>query len=455
MSSINKKNKISSNDRLAGGFGNYSASQSNEAHLRRCVMTCLLWENNAYIDGVSIAEDIAKLIPTIKPQVVADIAIEARFTQKLRHIPLFLCREMAKLDSHKYLVAETLSKVIHRPDELTEFLSIYWKDGKVPLSAQVKKGLASAFTKFNEYQLAKYNRKKEVCLKDVLRLCHAKAKDSVQNELWQRLLGDSLKTPDTWEVGLSAAKGEEEKRAVWERLISEKKLGAFAFLKNLRNMISVNVTPSLIREGLATSKKEMILPIDFLKAQKYAPDYTRELENAMLECTSQWKKLPGKTILVVDVSGSMGTRLSNKSEFTRMDAAAAMAVLTAEICESVSIYTTAGSDYKREHKTLKIKPYRGFALSEEILKDRLGGGGIFTRQCLEYINEQEREIPDRIIIFSDSQDCDLTKKLPKPFGKKNYIVDISSHKNGVNYKGVWTAEISGWSEGFLNFIANQ
>jgi hypothetical protein len=30
---------------------------------------------------------------------------------------------------------------------------------------------------------------------------------------------------------------------------------------------------------------------------------------------------------------------------------------------------------------------------------------------------------------------------------------VSAHKNGVNYKGCWTAEISGWSEHFITYIA--
>ena len=41
-----------------------------------------------------------------------------------------------------------------RADELAEFVAIYWAQGRQPLSAQVKKGLASAFGKFDEYALA-------------------------------------------------------------------------------------------------------------------------------------------------------------------------------------------------------------------------------------------------------------------------------------------------------------
>ena len=82
-------------------------------------------------------------------------------------------------------------------------------------------------------------------------------------------------------------------------------------------------------------------------------------------------------------------------------------------------------------------------------------GRIFTKQCLDFIHKEENEIPDRIIVFSDSQDCDNDKSLPKPFGKYNYIVDISSEARGINYNGVWSAEISGWSEGFLKFISES
>ena len=73
---------------------------------------------------------------------------------------------------------------------------------------------------------------------------------------------------------------------------------------------------------------------------------------------------------------------------------------------------------------------------------------------LDWCREQFKgEKFDRIIVFSDSQDCDLpTNGKPQPFGTRNYICDVSAHTRGVNYKGVWTAEISGFSENFLTYI---
>ena len=60
---------------------------------------------------------------------------------KLRHVPLLLVREMARYATHRSLVAATLAAVIQRADELTEFVAIYWAEGRVPLSAQSKRGL--------------------------------------------------------------------------------------------------------------------------------------------------------------------------------------------------------------------------------------------------------------------------------------------------------------------------
>lgn len=466
MASLNTnsvKSPIFTPDRLAGGYGPRGAMQPDEMQLRRLVMACLLWENIAYSDGQSVASEIKKLCHKLPADVVARIAVEARFEQKLRHVPLLLCRELAR-HSDKSLTAETLAKVIHRPDELSEFLAIYWKDNTGPsgakkktLSHQVKKGLAAAMGKFNQYQLSKYDRSgKEIRLRDVMFLTHPKPTHQEQTSIWKQLADDALPPADTWEVGLSAAKTEDEKRQVWERLLEEGKLPAFAMLKNMRNMVTSKVSKHLIAQGLNNCKSSMLLPVDFMKAVKYAPDWTRELENLMFRCAGEFPKLRGWTVFVVDVSGSMRAALSSKSEFSRLDAAASMAVLAAEMCEHVTIYATAGSDSLRKHQTKKLKPLRGFSLAESIVKSAgmLGGGGIFTRQVMDYVREHESETPDRVVVFSDSQDCDFpTSGKPKPCGKHNYIVDVSSHKNGVNYKGVWTAEISGFSENFLRYIS--
>lgn len=459
MASKNKRGKSHRYDftapKLAGGSGAVPAKQNAEALLRRSVLSCLLWENIAYASGASVARNIKDLIKDVDPNTCANIAKEARLEQKLRHVPLFIAREMARLDTHKSLVGDLLPEIINRPDEITEFLSMYWEDGKQPISKQVKIGLSNSFANFNEYQLAKWNKKKEIKLKDVMNLVHPKPPQG-KEDLYNRLKNDELRTPDTWEVGLSAAKSDEEKRNVWISLIEDNKLGAMALLKNLRGMQSVNVPKKIIRQALLNANSKFLLPIDFIRAGDHAPDFVREIEDLMLKGLSSGPKLAGETLFILDVSGSMGNRISSKSDYTRMDVGMAMSILAMEMCDACEMWLTAGSDPSRTHVTKKIPPLRGFGLRSLIQREQkyLGGGGIFTYQCLEHIKKYTTNKPDRIIVFSDSQDCDIYNiKTPDPFGQKNYIIDVSSHKNGINYEGTWDAEISGYSEHFLKFIS--
>ena len=255
---------------------------------------------------------------------------------KLRHAPLLLVREMARYATHRSLVAETLVRVIQRADELAEFVAIYWADGRTPLAASVKKGLAAAFTNFDEYALAKYDRAGAVRLRDVLFLCHARPRDAAQAELWKRLAAGELATPDTWEVALSSGG---DKRTHWERLLVEGRLGALALLRNLRNMKAAGVSEDYIAAALETMRTDRVLPFRFLAAARYAPQWEPNLERAMFRSLEGADRLAGRTVLLVDVSGSMVAPLSARSTMLRTDAAYGLAVLLSEIAEKVSIYT--------------------------------------------------------------------------------------------------------------------
>lgn len=125
MSKINPTSKGKTEGRLAGGFGNAAASQSNLALLRRAVLANLLWEDIAYQDGKVVSAEIDRLIPLCAPQEVFDLAIEAREKQKLRHTPLYLAAQMCRSESHRKLVGKLLPRIITRADMLSDFLALY------------------------------------------------------------------------------------------------------------------------------------------------------------------------------------------------------------------------------------------------------------------------------------------------------------------------------------------
>jgi len=451
MASINKKTPREI-VHTHGGAQTYEVKA--EEKLYRTVMATLLWEDCHYESGESIADRIKALVPKVEPLRVAQIAIDARSLMKLRHVPLLIAREMARIDTHKHLVSKLLPEIIQRPDELTEFLAIYWKEKKQPISKQVKLGLAEAFKKFDEYALAKYNRDGAIKLRDILFLTYPMSDTKEQEELWKKLAEGTLTTPDTWEVALSAGKG--TKKALWERLLTEKKLGALALIRNLRNMTMAGVDASLVKDALNKTKVDRVLPFRFLSAALHAPKFEPELEQALFRSLEGKDKLKGKTILIVDVSGSMyGTKVSEKSEMDRAKAACALAVVVRESCENPVIYATAGSDRDRVHETQLVPSRRGFALSDKIhdLCHPLGGGGIFLTQVMEYVHTQEKNA-DRIIVITDEQDCGISSadapEKAKAFGTHNYIINVSNYEHGIGY-GKWT-KINGWSEAVLDYI---
>ena len=421
-----------------------------EQELQRSVMSCMLWEGEFYEDGKSIADRIVSLVGKVSPETAFEVAVKARNESKLRHVPLLIARTMAKLDTHKHLVADLLYEVIQRPDELTEFLAIYWKDKRQPLSAQVKKGLARALCKFDEYQLAKYDREGAVKLRDVLFLSHARPENDEQKELFRKLVDGELKTPDTWEVALSSGG---DKKEHWERLLESGKLGAFALIRNLRNMVQAKVNKSLVRTALKKANVGRILPFRFIAAAKHAPEFEPEIEDCLLRGLEQRPKLKGKTVLIVDVSGSMyGGRVSKNSEMSRAEVACSLAILIRELCEESAIYAT---DARRVHKTELVPARRGFALSDAIYKmcHPLGGGGIFLKQVMDFVYEKETEA-DRVIVITDEQDCSGmagdAAALSNAFGTHNYLINVASYKNGIGYRK-WV-HIDGWSDSVVDYI---
>lgn len=413
------------------------AIPSSPSHeLRRAISACLLWEDQFYESGQSIGDRIASLVKLVPAAEVAALAIHARTNLHLRHAPLLLVRELARGNTvERNLIGRTLSEVIQRADELSEFLAIYWRDKRQPLSKQVKLGLAHAFTKFSAYQLAKYRGDdKAVKLKDVLFLCHAKPKDEAQAEVWKKLIDGTLESPDTWEVALSAGA---DKKETFERLIREQKLGYLALLRNLRKMSEVGCDESLIRAALsAGAKGSKALPFRFIAAARAAPRFEPQLDAAMQIAVEELPKLPGMTTILVDVSGSMDQPLSQKSDLQRVDAACGLAIMARELCDNCRVFAFS-------NLVAEVPARRGMGLADAI-QHSMAHGGTNLGHAIETVNLMVKY--DRLIVVTDEQSHD-------PVGgptAKGYMINVASFKNGVGY-GPWT-RLDGFSESILTYI---
>lgn len=405
-----------------------------EQALRRSVMSCLLWEREFYEDGKSIADRIAELCAKVSPQTIASVAFEARTTGNLRHVPLLLLAELAKHGKGR-MVSEAIAATIQRADELSEFLAIYWRKGKTPLSAQVKKGLARAFLKFDAYQLAKYNRDGAIKLRDVLFLCHAKPDTAERAELWKKLVDGSLEAPDTWEANLSAGAN---KRETFERLIREGNLGYLALLRNLRGMVEAGCDEQLVRDAIEARKNgaNRVLPFRYVAAARACPRLEPSIDKALSKAIDELPKLAGRTLILVDVSGSMDHPLSSKSDLKRIDAAAALA----------SVVNGGVRVFSFSDRIVECPPRRGMAGVDAVIRSQ-PHSGTYLGAAVKQING----IPhDRLIVITDEQSHDA---VPNPAARRAYMINVASAKNGVGY-GRWT-HIDGFSENVIRFIVES
>jgi hypothetical protein len=199
---------------------------------------------------------------------------------------------------------------------MTEIISLYkvFNPGKA-LPAAMKRGFAKAFDKFDTYQLSKYQSKdKETKLVDVVNLLHPKPTERNAEGL-KRLVDGTLKAENTWEFELS--QNPTNKAGVWLRLLSEGRLGYMALIRNLRNIVTqaptaTSILPAKLTDSVAITKSK-IFPLTIYNAYREVGHtlltIDRQCHNALVIALdvslANIPKLAGKTLVVVDRSGSM------------------------------------------------------------------------------------------------------------------------------------------------------
>ena len=456
--------------------------------LRRTVACCLLWEDSFYEGGETTAARIQRLVPLCPYDFVAAVAVEARTVHQLRHVPLLLLRELLRHPTgpgpvtHSSPVKDLIPQICTRADQLAELVQMYWatNDGKKTLPAQLKKGLAAAFARFDAYALAKNDHQSaEVKLRDVAFLAHPQTANDPRGVLFTptvkariykdkagKVLGagkvvrydkttlaqlceNQLPTPETWEVKLSAAKGDAERRAVFEDLLAGAKLGGLAWLRNLRKMDELGVGHGLLTEygqDLALKGKlDGILPFQFRTAARVCPWAERMLEPLMLRAVEGRVKLPGKTIILVDVSGSMDSPLaqgkgrSEQLATLRLDAAEGLAMLAREACESAEVWTFSNN-------LVLINPqFRGFKLAKTLRESQPHSSTMLAAALREL---KRRTTADRTLVITDEQSND---GIAPPLGR-GYVMNVASYEKGIGNAEAWTT-ISGWAPAVLDYVA--
>lgn len=337
---------------------------------------------------------------------------------------------------------QVVDSVLRRPDEPGELLAYWTATYGRNVPKPVKRGVADAVRRlYSGKSLLKYDTaSKGYRFGDILNLVHA-APDpdkAWQGELFRYAL-DRRHNPDTavppasnrtlvahrelmalpveqrravvtseggaerlaaagmtWEALAGWLQGPMDKEA-WEAVIPS--MGAMALVRNLRNFDQAGVSDEVAAQVAARISdpaevaRSRQFPFRYLAAYQHAPSlrWAYPLEQALGHSLANVPALPGRTLVLVDRSGSMWARLSDRSQLNRADAAAIFGTalaLRAEDADLVEFGTTS--------RRLKIRK------GESVLKilGRFGdlGGTDTTSAVRAHYRGQ-----DRVLIVTDEQ----------------------------------------------------
>ncbi|MFF4544485.1 TROVE domain-containing protein [Streptomyces sp. NPDC001406] len=268
---------------------------------------------------------------------------------------------------------QVIASVLRRPDEPGELLAYWTATYGRTVPKPVKRGIADAVRRlYHGKSLLKYDTaSKGYRFGDVLNLVHAAPDPDKpwQGELFQYAL-DRRHNPDTavppasnrvltahrelmavpvgerravvtapdgaerlaaagitWEALAGWLQGPMDK-AAWEAVIPS--MGAMALVRNLRNFDEAGVSDEVAARVAAKISdpaevaRSRQYPFRYLAAYQHAPSlrWAYPLEQALGHSLANVPALPGRTLVLVDRSGSMWARLSDRSELNRADAAA-------------------------------------------------------------------------------------------------------------------------------------
>lgn len=443
------------------GYAAYA--MTDKAKLTTQVLTSFFNESKFYGDN---SAEMLELIPKVirqSPEYVSNLAVFARREFDMRSVSHVLTAFLAHEPEGKPLVRQTVKGVSLRGDDATEIMAFYLATFGKPIPNSLKKGINDVLSGFDEYTLAKYKGDgRAVKMRDLLCLCRPSPKNAKQSAMWKRCLEGALAVPQTWETELSAHGNTNE---TWEKLIDSGKVGYMALLRNLRNIIQANpknidAVYNKIADPDAVHRSKQ-LPFRFLSAYKELSKVPQAgsrafdaLEAAADASIENLPKLPGTTVIAVDVSGSMGYTVSAKSKVRCCEIGMLLGLIANRICDN-SIFYAFNTVIEKKN----ISKRSGILYAA--VNESLAGGGTFMNLPFEKML-QDHILADRIIVLSDNECNDGYYSRPvqsladeyRRYSNRDlwvHAVDLQGYGT-QQFNGHKTNIIAGWSEKVFDFI---
>lgn len=444
------KTKTEKTENLAGGKA-YSMTKEYEI---LSFMATTFVKDNFYRSEDETTQKIEKLFNEYpNKEFIAKCAVHVRTKFGMRSISHIVAALVAKNVKKQEWTKHFFSQVFIRPDDITETLSYYLSKYKKPVPNSLKKGIALALKKFDNYQLAKYKQEdKNVKMVDVLNLVHPVPVIS-NSQGMDLLINNKLKNTQTWESMLSAAGSDEDKKAqVWLKLITEKKLGYFALLRNLVNINNQakGIVPKALEQltDKEAIKHSLVLPFRYYTAYKTFENRV-DGGQTILQAINQAAEISmdnvpdfsGQTLVVIDQSGSMaGDNIQRASLFGAI------------LCKKLACDVIGFSD---EAHYIGYNPKDSvMTITEKFMKANYGGTNFHAP--FKLANKKY----DRIIILSDMQgwiDYDTPLKIFTAYCEKYkanpliYSWDLTGYGT-IQFPQDKIFLLAGWSEKIFDIM---
>ena len=413
MSRFNQNSSGTKTTNLAGGE---AYKQSPELELASILLTSM-GSDEFYKSANATFKRLQELIQECDPLFSAKASIFARNEYGMRTITHVMASEISGVVSGKEWGTRYYNKTVRRPDDMMEIMVYHKSKGKKYTKAMLR-GFSKAFDKFDSHQLAKYRAEgKEIKLIDVVNVTHPTPTDKNREALAQLVEG-KLRSTDTWESKQTQAgqiaKTEKEKVVLkakgWRDLILEKKIGYFALLKNLRNILEQ--APDVIEKAcdMLTNEKmiknSLVLPFRYMSAlneiEKLSNDKVRDVIIAInkaidISCNNV-PEFKGKTLVVSDFSGSMGDSMTGYK-----GQASLFGAILAKSCNADFVIFGNHAEYVNYNpmdSTLSIVKY---LLTLNNYHNNTGKHNVGHGTNFHSIFQTANKAYDRIVIFSDMQ----------------------------------------------------
>lgn len=485
MSTLNKKGTGPTRKTAVSFEGNIQLAKNDEQQLYEAlVMT--MWGKDSFYESndqrlTRVRENLASVVKRGNLNFVANAIVYARTVMNIRSMPVILAVEFARelraqgksYDNLRRLVTDVIQRVDQITDLYAYALSVFGAKNSVPMA--IRRGVADAFNKFNEYQFGKYNSGGAVKLRDVLRIVHPTGKTIEQGELFAKIMKDEVAIPYTWETELSTngqkPEGERLSKAdLWTQLVKSGQMGYMALLRNVRNIVDAGVDAKTIKEYVAARlsdpeevRKSKQLPFRFVNAidalEERSNTAIRDaIEEALDISLSNLPKLGDNVWIIVDCSGSMqGHYYSTKQ------AQGATPIKTASLFASALFMAQRGADNVAVtmfsdtafHVHHLISRKASVLQNTKTLMDKVVGGGTRLDAALAMKKDLGFE-PDVVIVLSDMQITSLTSSetAALKFNKDTIkvAINLEAYESSPTLIGNWY-QLGGFSERLFDFVA--